>query len=49
MDEGDIRCRVVLCEELPEANASQPRRHAPSSLRCRVESDPDEIEEHEWP
>src|SRR6266851_1665036 len=48
-DEGNVRCRIVLRENLPEANASEPRRHAPSSLRCRVDLDPDDIHDHEWP
>jgi hypothetical protein len=48
-DEKDVRCWVVLSKKLPEANAPEPRRHTPSSLRCRVDLDPNNIHENEWP
>src|SRR5258708_11695808 len=45
----NVRCRVVLCEKLPKANASEPRRHASPALRCRVDMNPDEVYGHERP
>src|SRR5216684_3948020 len=45
----NVRCRLVLCEKLPKANASEPRRHASPALRCRVDMNPDEVYGHERP
>ncbi|SRR6266403_3514698 len=46
---GNVRCRVVLCKKLPKANASEPRRHASPALRCGVDMNPDDVYGHERP
>lgn len=48
-DDRNVRCRVIFCEKLPKANASEPRRHASPALSCGVEMNPDEVHGHEGP